>query len=167
MMNQTIAIFEEEAPEELVDMGSRNHSYLQFMIAFHLHNAGDFTIFNELSLDSRPVQKDALGIEIPKELKPDIAVYPRLAIDFKNDQVKMTEMPLMVVEILSPYQGVKILVDKFKAYFALGVQSCWLVYPYERAIAVYDSPSNSHLYAQGNVIDATLACEIPLNQIFN
>ena len=64
-------------------------------------------------------------------------------------------------------QGVKTLVDKFKLYFALGVQSCWLVYPYAEAIAVYHTPDDFKLFAQGELVDDVVGVHLPLKEIFS
>lgn len=76
-------------------------------------------------------------------------------------------MPVLAVEILSPLQGVKTLVDKFRVYFALGIRSCWLVYPYAEAIAVYHTPDEFTLYAQGELVDEVTGVRIPLQEIFS
>lgn len=76
-------------------------------------------------------------------------------------------MPALAIEILSPLQDVKTLGDKFKIYFALGVQSCWLVYPYANAIAVYHAPDDFKLFAQDEVVDSVVGVRIPLHEIFS
>ena len=42
-------------------------------------------------------------------------------------------------EILSPKQDTYDILEKFKAYFALGITSCWLVAPALRTVTVYAS----------------------------
>jgi len=157
---------EETAPEELAEMGSFNHGYLQLKIGACFINLPDFTPSSELSLDlsalSESERLDTLG-----PLKPDIAVYSEWSVDFQNDVLKAETMPALVIEILSPMQGVKTLVDKFKLYFALGIRSCWLVYPYAQAIAVYHAPDEFTLFAQGDIVDDKVNVRIPLHEIFS
>lgn len=76
-------------------------------------------------------------------------------------------MPVLAIEILSPMQGAKTLVDKLKIYFALDVNSCWLVYPYAEAIAVYKSSSEFKLFAEGDLTDTVADVQVPLHEIFS
>ena len=157
---------EEFAPEELAEMGSFNHGYLQLKIGAYFLSLPNFTPSSEFSLDisalSKPELADVSGI-----LKPDIAVYAQWSVDFQNDVIQAQQMPVLAIEILSPMQGVKTLVDKFKIYFALGVHSCWLVYPYAEAISVYHAPDKFQLFSQGDVVDEVAGVRMPLGEIFS
>ncbi|WP_461134514.1 Uma2 family endonuclease [Spirosoma lituiforme] len=62
-----------------------------------------------------------------------------MAIDVRRDEIRMTVPPLCAIEIISPMQSLQELVDKAKAYFEHGVQSCWLVFPGLRSIYVFSS----------------------------
>ncbi len=157
---------EEIAPEELAEMGSFNHGYLQLKIGACFLKLPNFTPSSELSLDLSALAQPLL-IESSESLKPDIAVYEQWPVDFQNDIIKAQQMPVLAIEILSPLQGVKTLVDKFKIYFALGIQSCWLVYPYAKAIAVYHAPDTFKLFAQDEVVDTVVNVRIPLHEIFS
>lgn len=157
---------EEVAPEEFADLGSFNHGYLQLKIGACFLKLPNFTPSSELSLDLSGLGEPLLA-EMPEALKPDIAVYERWPVDFQNDVIKAQQMPALAIEILSPLQGVKTLVDKFKIYFALGVPSCWLVYPYANAIAVYHAPDDFKLFAQDEVVDSVMGVRIPLHEIFS
>lgn len=159
-------IDEEIGVGELADMGSFNHGYLQLKIGACFLQLPQFTPSSELSLDLAALANTKLD-DLPDSLKPDIAVYAEWPVDFQNDVLKAEQMPVLAIEILSPLQGVKLLVDKFKFYFALGIRSCWLVYPYAQAIAVYRTPSEFTLFSQGDVVDDRVGVRIPLNQIFS
>jgi len=66
------------------------------------------------------------------EIVPDLCVYqqsPPLVDDPGEDEVRVTTMPELAIEVLSPTQSINELLKKIKAYFALGVKSCWLVMP--------------------------------------
>lgn len=160
---------EEFAPEELAEMGSFNHGYLQIKIGSYFLDLPDFTPSSEFSLDISALSAlTDLELVVPTEsLKPDIAVYDQWSVDFYNDVLKADRMPVLAIEILSPRQGVQTLVDKFKVYFALGVQSCWLVYPYAQAIAVYRAPDEFTLFSQGDVVDDVINIRLPLSEIFS
>lgn len=157
---------EEVAPEELSEMGSFNHGYLQLKIGACFLHLPDFTPASELSLDTSSLSASERA-GAPEVLKPDIAVYEQRTVNFQRDVLKTEHMPVLAIEILSPMQGVKTLVDKFRIYFALGVRSCWLVYPYAEAIAVYHAPDEFRLFAEGDVVDAVADVRIPLAEIFS
>lgn len=157
---------EEIASEELSEMGSFNHGYLQLKIGAYFLNLPNFTPSSELTLDPSALHESVL-LSTTETLKPDIAVYHEWSVDFQNDVLKTAQMPVLAVEILSPLQGVKTLVDKFRVYFALGIRSCWLVYPYAEAIAVYHTPDEFTLYSQGELVDEVTGVRIPLQEIFS
>jgi Uma2 family endonuclease len=75
-------------------------------------------------------------------------------------------MPILAIEVLSPKQGTYEILEKFKVYFELGVQSCWLVYPEAEAITVYSSINNRKLFGNGEVIDEVLDIRLPHHDIF-
>jgi Uma2 family endonuclease len=78
----------------------------------------------------------------------------------------MTEMPLLIVEVLSPTQGVQEIFDTYQVYFAVGVQSCWLVYPAAVTVVVYASPDDFTSFSSGDVVDTTLDIRLPLREMF-
>ncbi len=145
------AIIEEEI------VGSRNHSYLQTVLAAELFNLNQFVVYTELSLDINT-----------KEYKPDIALYPfeTKIEDFQEDILRMIDMPLGVIEILSPRQFMESILDKFKLYFTAGVQSCWLVIPNLRLISIYSNIKTYQMFYEGEIVDETLNIRLPLNRIF-
>ncbi|MEZ4658707.1 MAG: Uma2 family endonuclease [Caldilineaceae bacterium] len=162
-------IDEEVAPEELAEMGSFNHGYLQLKIGAYFLSLPHLTPTSEFSLDISEIAKlsEIEWTQTPNSLDPDIAVYLGWSVDFNNDVLRSKQMPALAIEILSPRQGVQTLVDKFRVYFALGVQSCWLVYPYAQAIAVYHAPDDFTLFAQGDLVDDVVDVNLPLNEIFS
>ena len=160
---------EEIAPEELTEMGSLNHGYLQIKIGAQFLQIPGLTPSSEFALDisALSTRTDIELIETLNALEPDIAVFRELSIDFQNDVLKGKVVPVLVVEILSPRQGVQTLVDKFKLYFALGVQSCWLVYPHAKSIAVYHAPSDFEMFVKDDVVDDVIDVRLPLPEIFS
>lgn len=160
---------EESSPEEYAEMSSFNHGYLQLKIGAYFLNLPNLTPSAEFTLDLAALSNlAAIDLdEIPKSLEPDIAVYREQPVDFYNDILTGKQMPVLAIEILSPRQGVQVLIDKFKIYFALGVQSCWLVYPYAQSIAVYRAPDNFEMFAKGDVVDDVVNVRLPLHEIFS
>jgi Uma2 family endonuclease len=157
-----IAINEEE---EFDDMGSYNHSLVQGNLAYLLRQAGKYSVFIELSLDTSSLDKDEFPY-ITNELIPDICLYPKRTT-LPYDILRVTEMPLLAIEVISPRQGSLGLIEKFRAYFALGVTSCWLVDPALNIVAVYSSPTEHRIFAEEVVLDEQLSIEIPLAEIFD
>lgn len=169
-MTLVLENFDEEiASEEYAEMSSFNHGYLQLKIGAYFLNLPDLTPSSEFTLDiSTLAELVEIDLdEIPKSLEPDIAVYAEKPVDFYNDILKGKQMPILAIEILSPQQGVQVLLDKFKIYFALGVQSCWLVYPYAQSIAVYRAPDRFEMFSQGDVVDEIVNVRLSLREIFS
>ncbi|MEZ4712833.1 MAG: Uma2 family endonuclease [Caldilineaceae bacterium] len=118
-------------------MGSFNHSTVQANLSYLLKRIGKYTVSVELSLDSSLLDKNVFDVK--DELIPDLCVYPKRQLVKSDDILKMTEMPLIAIEVLSFRQFPSTLIEKFRAYFALGIQSCWLVDPLTQSIHVYAS----------------------------
>jgi Uma2 family endonuclease len=139
-------------------MPSKNHAVLQTRLVVCLckHYAEKYEILSEISLELSDW-----------EATPDLAIFPKMQIDFLEDEVRLTEPPLCVIEILSPTQALNDLTAKANKYFRNGVKSCWLVLPTFKNIYVF---SNIHDYrifsAQDTLIDATLDLQIPLAEVF-
>lgn len=157
-------LIEEEEPE-FDDMGSFNHSTVQANVAYLLKRTGHYTVSVELSLDSSPLDKNIYNVK--DELIPDVCIYPKRQLIKSGDIVKMQEMPLMVVEVLSYRQFQSSLLEKFAAYFALGVQSCWLIDPLTRTIHVYSALDQWRSFAvEDEVIDELLNIRFAAREVF-
>lgn len=158
--------FEDQpAPRELIDMGSLNHSYLQARLAGLLAQNDAYLVVTEVTIDVSQAPFEQLGVDPQKTMKPDVALYAKRPLNRRNDLLKMTEMPLLAIEILSPVQGTQEIIEKFRVYFALGVQSCWLVLPLNGAVEVYSSADSSLLYAHGELEDQQIGIRLALKQI--
>jgi Uma2 family endonuclease len=141
-------------------MPTLNHAVVQANLIFVLKTGyrHQYTIASELNL-TMPERPDAV---------PDIAIYPKLQIDFLNDITSMTEMPLTVVEIVSPSQSDAEILAKFKRYFAAGVKSCWLVMPSLQAVAVYSEYGRYRFFSETDaLIDTITGIEIMLGEVFS
>ena len=134
---------------------SKHHAYLQANLIAALKKLSNYTVFSELTL------------QIDGEYTPDVCLYPKQRINvFEEDTVRMTEMPLLAVEVLSPSQAAQVALDKFKVYFNAGIQSCWLVIPTAHAVIVYESPHKAQSFNSGEVMDSVLSIRIPISEIF-
>ena len=138
-------------------MPSLNHGIVQCALI------GAFLVCKEYSIASE------LTLELPdgQRLTPDISIYPRLRLDWNHDKVRMTVMPRLVVEILSPGQGWQEIVDKLDLYFAHGVESAWLVQPGAKMIAIYQSTAiPPQVITTGEATDPVTGLTARLEEIF-
>lgn len=138
-------------------MPSKNHSLVQILLGTELVNRyrEKYTILSELSLKLDEFTST-----------PDLCLYPRLPINWIHDEVKMTDPPLLIIEILSSKQSVDELVQKIEKYFEHGVKSCWLVQPVLGAITVFTPDMKPHIFSSGEVVDPTCNIRVSLENIF-
>ncbi|MCB0519141.1 MAG: Uma2 family endonuclease [Lewinellaceae bacterium] len=98
---------------------------------------------------------------------PDVSLYPWKELDTMHDQIKVSEPPLCVMEILSPTQSLADLLAKAHSYFGHGVQSCWLVLPGLDNVYVFSSPDEYEIFKMGEKLqDKKLGIEFDVNGIF-
>ncbi len=133
---------------------SNVHAAVQVNLAYELRRLTKYRVYTELSIVIDRV-----------EYKPDISVYPYQQLDKKHDIVRMAELPLLAIEIVSPTQFPQAIVTKIETYLQAGIRSCWMVLPYPTTITVYTA-EKEQLFVEGNIIDAVLGIEIPINDVF-
>jgi Uma2 family endonuclease len=133
---------------------SVNHSYVQIALGAALFNLKEYSIYSELSIEIEG-----------KEYIPDLCLYLKRKFNPTHDILRMTEMPLLAVEILSPTQIIQELIDEIEIYLNAGVQSCWLVMPVARSIMVFNDVEKSKTFID-QVIDDKLNISLPLSEIF-
>jgi Uma2 family endonuclease len=140
-------------------MPSKNHSIVQknLLVSIDFRNRKNYTVMSEIDI-IMPEKPDTV---------PDVAIYPKLKIDFFDDQIGMTEMPLTAIEIISPSQSDTELIKKINRYFKAGVKSCWLVNPAFQAIYVYSEIGKYQFFNSGmTLLDPATGIELPLSEIF-
>lgn len=137
-------------------MPSKLHSLVQTNLIIELSRfRPEYHALSELSL--RLAERD---------VTPDVSVYGDIELDFAQDEIRMTEPPLLTVEIASPTQGVQPLIDKIRFLLGEGVQSCWLVQPQLRTITVYHGDMQHTTYADGSITDPNLEITLDLDDVF-
>ena len=102
-----------------------------------------------------------------RELTPDLSVYRNIEVDFTKDEIRMTERPVLAIEISSPTQGIQDLVDKARFLMEHGVESCWIVQPPLRTITVLTPDMESTTYSSGTVTDPATDVELDVEDIFS
>ncbi|MEZ4866290.1 MAG: Uma2 family endonuclease [Caldilineaceae bacterium] len=153
--------------EEFADVGSFNHGYVQARLIIALGAFPEYTPISELSLDVSDIDLTQFNLRSRDELKPDIALYPKRGLSRPLDILRMAEMPLLAVEILSPRQGSYDILEKFRVYFAAGIKSCWLVDPAVQSISVYSAMNSWKTFGEGAVVDEALNLRLDLAPIFS
>jgi Uma2 family endonuclease len=100
-------------PERGKPMPTYNHAMVQgeLVFALKLNYRQRFSIAPELNI-TMPTRPDAVL---------DIAIYDKRPVDYLHDITSMTEMPLTVIEIISPSQSNSEILAKFERYFVAGV----------------------------------------------
>lgn len=152
---QTAALSEYETEREK-PMPSKHHAIIQGNLIFYLRlKYGElFRLLPEISLD------------LPfRDRVPDLAIYP--SMEYGEEEVKMTKIPVCLVEILSPTQNHIDLLIKRREYFDAGVKSYWLVFPDPKSVYVYSNPDEFEVFSYREVLnDPILGIELPLAEIF-
>lgn len=136
---------------------SFNHFYVQSQLQFALHaGCGDrFLVGGELSLATEPLTT------------PDLSICNFRDPDWLHDEVRASEPPITVVEILSPSQSVNEIIPKIETYFRFGIRSVWLVQPPLKQVAVFTPDMDARVFVEGDVIDPTLDVRVALDKIFS
>ena len=134
---------------------SYNHAYIQMNLGALFKQMPQYSVFGELTLTIEGA-----------DYVPDVVVYPKRPVSYHRDILRMADMPLLIIEILSPTQGMQEIIDKFAIYFQAGVKSCWLVQPYGQSVMVWASPESSKHVVEGELVDEALGLRVPLAHIF-
>ncbi|MEZ0608075.1 Uma2 family endonuclease [Fibrella sp. WM1] len=140
-------------------MPTFNHAIVQGNLLFLLKagHRNTYTILPEINI-TMPERPDTV---------PDLAIYLKLPVDFLHDIQSMTQIPLTVVEIISPSQSNDEILAKFERYFAAGVQSCWLVIPSFQSISVYSAPGQYQFFNSGTTLtDPATGIELAIDEVF-
>ncbi len=157
----------DEELEETAAMGSFNHGYVQMRLGSLFEQSGKYTPISELTLDVRDIDLSRFDVRSREEIKPAISLYPKRGLSRPHDILRMNEMPLLAIEIVSPKQGLYELIEKIKVYFELGIHSCWLIEPAINAITVYRSIEKWETYTRGEIIDPALEIQLTVEEIFS
>lgn len=139
-------------------MPSKLHGRVQLKLGTALDNAygNQFSLFSELSMDLNNW-----------ESVPDLCIYPKMELDYSEDEIQLTEPPLCAIEILSPTQSFQELVSKARKYFTYGVKSCWLVIPALKNVYVFSSPDAYQIFRDNQTLsDPAIGISLELAQVF-
>jgi Uma2 family endonuclease len=158
-MVATVEVENDYEIERNKPMPSKNHGITQANLTFLLmtNYRKKFRLMSEVSL-----QIDGW------DFTPDIAIFEPQTVDYRNDEIRMQELPLGVIEILSPTQSLQDLSDKAYRYMENGVKSCWIVIPNFKSIYVFSLPDDYEVFAGTETLhDTVLNISLPLTEVFN
>ena len=139
-------------------MPSKNHGFIQGNIYFELRSNyyDEYDIVPELSI-----------LINGKEKVPDLAMFKDLGYTPGHDDIKVSEIPEGVIEILSPKQSLADLIAKSYEYFKAGVKSYWLVLPDVKTIYVYSQSGVYEAYVKkGQLLDDNLNIKLNIEEVF-
>lgn len=139
-------------------MPSRNHAFLQSRLIKLLDRSyGDrYDVISELSI-----------VVAGKQKVPDILIYEDFEFRPGNDELRVEEPPLGVIEILSPSQHLADLLQKSHLYFEAGIPSYWLVLPDLLTIYVFTAPNEYEVFVKTETLrDERLGIELSLAEVF-
>ncbi len=159
----------EDFKDDKQKMGSLNHSFVQGQITGLLFADKRFRVMPELTIDVGTLDLSQFGLKARKELMPDLCLYPKnLSKKKGRDLLKVSEMPLMAIEVISPTQGSNEIIAKFEACFTLGVKSCWLVDPSLDVVHVYSQIDKHKTFdmEDNEVIDKVMDISLLMKEIF-
>ncbi|QJD78787.1 Uma2 family endonuclease [Spirosoma rhododendri] len=134
---------------------SKNHAIIQsnLLVELTLNYRGTYQFLSEISLEN------------PRAV-PDVAIFSPMPYDPLHDEVRLNQIPLGVIEIMSPSQTQDELIDKAEAYFQAGVQSYWLVNPVFRIVHILHSRDEYTNVTEGTLTDSRLNISLPLANLF-
>jgi Uma2 family endonuclease len=140
-------------------MPSKNHAIVQknLIVFLEVNYGNQYSILSEINTQITS-----------KERVPDIGIFSFVEFTPGEDEVRMTVMPLGVIEILSPTQDLASLISESAEYFNAGVKSYWLVIPDLRTIYVFNAPGEYQAFTQNDerLVDETLNIELEMKTIF-
>ncbi len=144
-------------------MPSLNHGIIQ---------ANLIILIGSLYVDTyRVISELTTKLDKDKQV-PDIAIYAKnnskIRFNARQDQISTSEVPLGVIEILSPTQNFAELVDKSTSFFASGVKSYWLVVPPVQTVYVFSNRDEFVIFSKRDVLkDEVLGIELELGEVFS
>jgi len=158
-MSEAIAILSEYELERGKPMPSKNHAMVQANLLLTIQPRYlQYRVLPELSLDL-PV----------RDRVPDLAIYDKRQLSFTPgaDEIKVSEIPLCMIEIMSPTQNFSEFHHKRREYFKAGTKSYWLILPDLLTVYVYHEPEDYEIFTRKDkLVDRQLGIEIDLGEIF-
>jgi Uma2 family endonuclease len=137
-------------------MPSFSHSLLEkrVMFAFMTYEP-QYEIMPELSLELGDMRS-----------VPDIAVCLPRKHDWRNDSLRVSEPPVLTIEILSPKQSLSDVFEKADAYLRHGVPEVWVIIPEIQSISVCTAIGKQKTYTSGDVQHSSNLITLNIEKLF-
>lgn len=152
-LEQPVAL---EADDE--KMSSLNHAELQSHLSFLLRSTYRKThsILTELDLQF------ASG-----KTRPDLCIFPKLTVNWTDDEIMVREAPLTTIEILSPEQSLNGLLERiYQKHFPAGVKSVWIVVPALQLISIWQPDRTQLTFTAGTATDPATGIAVNVGEVF-
>ncbi len=152
-----ISAYEKERGKPMPNLA---HSILEPRIASALHaqTADRYLVAVELTLE----------LADGSVLTPDVTVLAKRPIHWSREPAHCRDLPILVVEIVSPSQGYLSVVEKKEIYFRNGVQSLWEVNPALRVIAIHRPDREvPDIFQSGEAKDSVTGMSVSMEDIFS
>lgn len=137
-------------------MPSKNHAIIQTRLIVQFDGNKTYEPLSEVTLD--------IGMGHP--VTPDISIFPRAPMDLWNDEIRVSDPPLVAVEIVSFSQSSAEMTKKVRSYLQHGVKSCWLVDPPMQQITVFTADGKKKTFEEGIVTDPVTGLTADLAVVF-
>lgn len=104
--------------------------------------------------------------------RPDVAFvsYERWPSDVEVPQTEAWDVvPNLAIEVVSPSNSARDVVDKVVEYLGVGVERVWVVYPVQRLVYIYSSPTDLKVIDEaGELADEAIlpVFRLPLRVLF-
>jgi Uma2 family endonuclease len=138
-------------------MPSKNHGIVQANLIIEMGKNRAFRTISELTLE----------LEEKPDAVPDLSVFRRSDVDFSHDEIRVSEPPRLVVEIVSGGQGTFEIFRKVDRYLQHGVASCWVVEPSLRTVKIIGADGSESIHHAGIVTDPATGIGVDLDAVFS
>lgn len=107
-----------------------------------------------------------LTLDIENGLTPDICIYKRENIrpNFFEDILKMKELPLLAIEVISSSQNIASMLDKANTLLNAGIKNVWTVEPYSHSVFVLNKEGKQLFHE--SIVESD-GIKIDFNKVFS
>ena len=124
------------------------------LIGFQL--AHQMQVFAEQTKRGRAMTEIIFGLAEDLQRRPDAAFvsFERWAEDRLPPHTDpWPVVPNLAIEVVSKSNPAEDILDKLEEYFHAGVELVWIVYPRQRQVYVYESPTQVHIVSHSDELD--------------
>ena len=154
---QTLDWVESETANEAPTM-SKNHSRISHRLNVLLSKYEDqYEIMPEFDIELSS-----------GKVRPDIAICAKgMTFNWWKDEIWSKEVPISVIEILSPTQPLDDIVQKTTdTFFVGGVKSAWLILPSLQSIYIITADRQRVGYTEGEFTDPVTGITLRVEDVF-